>query len=407
VLQVAEQMLAGKIALVRGDKQSAIAHLRKAVEAEDALNYNEPADWDIPARESLGGALLAIGDNAEAEKVFRAELSKHPRNGRALFGLIESLKRQGKQTSAQMVQSEFDKAWEKADMKLSVEDLYESKDTANLKTSHHPQPLRLVDVKLKTGVRVHYAEQGDAFSYPVVLLHGYTDSWFSYSRVLTALGANYHVYALDLRGHGDSDRPASGYDLSDLAADVVAFMDANGLKRVTLVGHSMGSFVAQRVAIIAPERIDRLVLVGSATTPRNSTVLEIQQAVNELKDPVPEKFIREFQASTVYHPVPADFMERVVAESSKLPARVWRELMEGMLKSDYRSQLSKLKMPTLILWGDKETVFSRSEQDALINILPSARLKVYADTGHSPHWERPEQFVNDIKSFITDIKPQQ
>jgi hypothetical protein len=140
VLAVAEHMLAGKIAFARGDKKIAVELLRKAVEAEDAVNYNEPADWDLPARESLGGALLAIGDNAEAEKIFRAEIAKHPRNGRALFGLIESLKRQGKNSSAQMVQREFDRAWEKADTKLSVEDLFESKDKAPLQASHYLQP---------------------------------------------------------------------------------------------------------------------------------------------------------------------------------------------------------------------------------------------------------------------------
>jgi tetratricopeptide (TPR) repeat protein len=123
VLMVAEHMLAGKLALARSDKQAAIELLRKAVEAEDALSYNEPADWDLPARESLGGALLLKGDNAEAEKIFRAELQRHPRNGRALFGLVESLKRQGKTSSAQMVQSEFDRAWKNADTKLRVEDL--------------------------------------------------------------------------------------------------------------------------------------------------------------------------------------------------------------------------------------------------------------------------------------------
>ncbi len=407
VLQVAEQMLAGKIALARGDKQAAIEHLRKAVAAEDALNYNEPADWDIPARESLGGALLANNADAEAEKVFRAELAKHPRNGRALFGLIESLKRQGKKTSAQMVQREFDKAWEKADTKLSVEDLSETKDKAHVSANHSLQPLRFANVQLKTGVRLHYAEQGDPAGYPVVLLHGFTDSWFSYSRVLPALSASYHLYALDLRGHGDSDRPASGYQFSDLAADVVAFMEAKGLKRVTLVGHSMGSFVAQKVALTAPERIERLVLIGSATTVRNGVVLELQQAVNALTDPVPEKFVREFQTSTIYHPVPDEFMKRVIAESMKPPARVWQALMAGMLSGDNRSQLSKIKAPTLIIWGDKETVFPRSEQDALLAALPSARLAVYPDTGHSPQWERPERFVNDLTDFITNTKPRQ
>jgi len=123
VLKVAEQMLAGKIAMARADKQTALALLRKAVEADDSVSYNEPADWDLPARELLGGALLTNGEYAEAEKVFRAEIAKHQRNGRALFGLVESLKRQGKNSSAQMVQREFERAWETADTKLSVEHL--------------------------------------------------------------------------------------------------------------------------------------------------------------------------------------------------------------------------------------------------------------------------------------------
>jgi len=116
-------MLAGKIAMARGDKQTAFALWRKAVEAEDSISYNEPSDWDLPTRELLGGALLMSGDYVEAEKVFRTEIAKHQRNGRALFGLVESLKRQGKDSSAQMVQREFEKAWETADTKLSVEQL--------------------------------------------------------------------------------------------------------------------------------------------------------------------------------------------------------------------------------------------------------------------------------------------
>jgi tetratricopeptide (TPR) repeat protein len=122
VLKVAEQMLAGRIVFVR-DRDAGIALLKKAVEAEDAVGYNEPPDWDLPVREILGGVLLVKGDYVEAERVFRAELSKHPRNGRALFGLQESLKRQDNASAAQMVQREFDKAWSTADTKLRVEDL--------------------------------------------------------------------------------------------------------------------------------------------------------------------------------------------------------------------------------------------------------------------------------------------
>ena len=127
VLKVAEEMLAGEIALSRGDKKTAIELLRKAVAAEDAVNYNEPPDWDLPVREWLGRALLVNGEYAEAEKVYRDDLAKHPRNGRALFGLAEALNKQGKTDSAQMIWREFEKAWEKADTKLTVEDyLYQS-----------------------------------------------------------------------------------------------------------------------------------------------------------------------------------------------------------------------------------------------------------------------------------------
>ena len=119
VLKVAEFSLEGKIALARGDKQAGVDLLTKAVAAEDATYYAEPADWDMPTREILGGALLQNGDYAAAEKVFRDELLRRPRNGRALFGLAESLRKQGKDGAAKSVQGEFEKAWQYADTKLN------------------------------------------------------------------------------------------------------------------------------------------------------------------------------------------------------------------------------------------------------------------------------------------------
>jgi pimeloyl-ACP methyl ester carboxylesterase/tetratricopeptide (TPR) repeat protein len=400
VLVTAENLLAGKIAQARGDQKAAIEFLGKGVAAEDALNYNEPPDWDLPVREWLGGVLMQSRDYAEAERVFRAELRKHPANGRALFGLLESLKRQGKATAARAVKREFDKAWRQADTKLSAGDLFGASAEPNRPASRVAQPLRFADVRLKTGVRLRYAEQGSAIGQPVILLHGYTDSSYSFSRVMPSLGAEFHVYALDLRGHGASERPASGYRLTDFAADVLAFMDEKKIKRATIVGHSMGSFISQQVALIAPERVERLVLIGSATTLRNNTVLDLQQAVNKLSDPVPVSFVREFQASTIYQPLPDEFMEQVINESLKVPARVWRATMEGFFATDDRHRLNQIKVPTLILWGDRETIFPRSEQDALVKMLASAELKVYPETGHALHWERPEQFVKDLEDFI-------
>jgi pimeloyl-ACP methyl ester carboxylesterase/tetratricopeptide (TPR) repeat protein len=401
VMKVAELALEGKIALARGDKQAGIDLLTKAVAAEDATDYAEPADWDMPTREVLGGALLAHGDYKAAEKVFRDEIQRRPRNGRALFGLAESLRKQGKEGAAKSVQAEFEKAWQHADTKLSVASLAGvTTNPATASVTDRPADVQFSSVLLKTGVRLRYAYKGDPAGTPVILLHGFTDSWFSFTPILPLLDKKYRVYILDQRGHGESDRPVGGYALQQFAADVVAFMDAMNVKQATIVGHSMGSFVAQHVAATAPERVTKLVLEGSATTARNSVVTELQREINKLADPVPEKFAREFQVSTVFQPLPQDFMDGVVKEAMRLPAHVWREVIAELLAPEAAVELKNIKVPTLIVWGDKETVFPRSEQDLLVSTLRNAVLRVYADTGHSPHWERPTWYVKDLQAFI-------
>jgi len=123
VLKIADYTLAGKIAFARGDKRAAFDLLNKAAAAEDATYYDEPADWDLPVREVLGSLLLSSGDAATAEKVFREELRRHRGNGRAFFGLAESLKKQGKRAEAQKVTKQFQQAWKDADVKLTVDSL--------------------------------------------------------------------------------------------------------------------------------------------------------------------------------------------------------------------------------------------------------------------------------------------
>lgn len=124
VLKVAEHMLDARIATATGNHQQAIALLRKAVAAEDHLSYSEPPDWYYPpSRESLGGALLREKKYAEAEEVFRADLKRNRRNGRSLFGLVQSLQAQDKKYAAQLVQREYEEAWRQAEVQLRVEDL--------------------------------------------------------------------------------------------------------------------------------------------------------------------------------------------------------------------------------------------------------------------------------------------
>ena len=120
---VASNVLDARIAEAKGDRKAALASWTKAVAAEDALAYDEPASWYYPVRESLGAALLADGQLAEAEAVFRADLVLHPRNGRSLYGLAQVLKAQKRTADAAWTEAQFDEAWKDADTKVRLEDL--------------------------------------------------------------------------------------------------------------------------------------------------------------------------------------------------------------------------------------------------------------------------------------------
>jgi non-heme chloroperoxidase len=255
--------------------------------------------------------------------------------------------------------------------------------------------------RLRTGVRLHYAQQGGARGEPLILLHGLADSWYSFSRVLPLLPGSYRVFALDQRGHGESDRPASGYTVADFAEDVVAFLDAMEIPRATLVGHSMGAFVAQRVAIIAPDRVQRLVLIGGATSARNEALLGVQQELAPLPPAMPIDFIEAFQYSTVHAPMPKIFMDRVIAETAKVPTRVARSALDGLLASADSSQLAAIRVPTLLVWGEHDAIFEAPSRAAMREAIAGAEHQLYPEAGHAPHWEVPERFTRDLLAYLS------
>jgi tetratricopeptide (TPR) repeat protein len=121
IMKISEDVLGAKIAMARKDYTQAIALLTAAVAIQDTLKYGEPPDWFFPVRESLGGILLMNGDAAGAEKVFRADLDRNPRNPRSLFGLQQSLKTQNRNYDAGFVEAEFNDSWKGGPVK--VEDL--------------------------------------------------------------------------------------------------------------------------------------------------------------------------------------------------------------------------------------------------------------------------------------------
>jgi len=165
---------------------------------------------------------------------------------------------------------------------------------------HKPTNAKFATAHLTTGLRLHYAEQGDREEEAIIFLHAYADSWFSYGRVLPLLSPAYHAFALDQRGHGDSDKPECCYAADDYAADVDAFMEAVGIDEATLVGDSSGGLIAQRVALDYPHRVSRLVLIGSPTTlVGNEAVMEWWESLRTLEDPIPPEFVRELLESII------------------------------------------------------------------------------------------------------------
>jgi tetratricopeptide (TPR) repeat protein len=123
VLNIATNVLGAKIAQAKHDSAGAVALLRRAVAIQDTLKYDEPPDWFYPVRESLGAVLLLNGNAAEAEKTFREDLDRNPRNPRSLFGLAEALRAQNRSYDAQFVDKQFQSNWKSTEIKLKVADL--------------------------------------------------------------------------------------------------------------------------------------------------------------------------------------------------------------------------------------------------------------------------------------------
>jgi non-heme chloroperoxidase len=275
-------------------------------------------------------------------------------------------------------------------------------DSPRAETPYSPPSsgVQLRRIRLGTGIELQVAESGPANGEPVLFLHGFPDSWYSYTGVLTRLPANIRAIVPTQRGHGESDKPACCYRVEDFAADAVALLDALGIERAHIVGHSMGSIIAQRVASKWPARVNRLVLVGSTTTVRTPPLLEFMPVVRKLTDPIPAGFAREFQLGTVFKTLPAAFLDTLVLESEKLPARVWRDVLGGLVAPDAMSRHEWIAAPTLIVWGEKDALFARSYQDALVRAIKGARLLVYSNIGHGPFWEDPDRFTKDLMKFL-------
>ena len=317
-------------------------------------------------------------------------------------------------------------------------------------------PFQKRSVALPTGITLAYVEAGDPNGEPVILLHGYTDTGRSFYPMLPhllALRPDLRVFALDLRGHGASSMPPAEscrtapdacFRPADFAADVLAFMDRQGIAGAHVVGHSMGSFVAQELALSHPDRVRRLVLIGSFTRGtdhptwqyllgvgsawRDSLVgrgLAIPDEVYELTplaaDSGVEAWMREHWVSEPLAD-PA-FLAAVAAEAARIPLGTWIGAAGAVLAVDHTARLEDLRAPTLALWATQDPLFPESPDQALLRAaLDAAAARCGApatwkrygtrplaasglphdEIAHNVQWAAPAAVAADLAAFLRE-----
>ncbi|MFF0477589.1 alpha/beta fold hydrolase [Streptomyces sp. NPDC004284] len=246
-----------------------------------------------------------------------------------------------------------------------------------------------------------YAETGGPGGTPLVLVHGYLDSWWTFEPMLRRMPPGLHAYAPTQRGHGDADKPPDGYLPEDFATDLIAFMDSVGLERAVLAGGSSGGVQARIVAGRRPDRVAGLVLLGvPATLSDKPQAAELWNTVRELTDPVDPALPAAFMDGMTATPMGRGFLQTVIDEALKSPAHVWRETLRGLLETDLRATLTGILVPTLLVWGDQDPILTREDQQTILDTVPDSRLLVYEGVGHVAYWEAPDRVLRDLTAFV-------
>lgn len=259
------------------------------------------------------------------------------------------------------------------------------------------------------GRRVHYVDagQGDA----VVLIHGWNGSTFDMRYTIPELAQHYRVIAIDLLGYGYSARPADGdYSVGGLADFVLRVMDRLHIDRAAVLGHSMGGGIAMQFALRYPERVDKLVLVSSATVAEMQRGRTLGLLARPFMPLITLAFVRKSAVRRALRGVVHD------------PALVTPEMLEGhfrplRVKGHMRAQSKQLsdrrkdppydarqiQQPTLVLWGEHDRVVPLSTGRELAEQIPNAQLAIIRSAGHLPLEEQPAECNRQLLDFLARL----
>jgi pimeloyl-ACP methyl ester carboxylesterase len=265
-------------------------------------------------------------------------------------------------------------------------------------------------IALPNGETLAYIDTGNRTGPAVVLIHGYTDNARDWVPMLPYLSQRFRLILVDLRGHGQSSKPECCYTRLDFAYDVKLLLDALGVEKADIVGHSMGSIVGQTFAEFWPQRTARVVLISSSggtppTARKKPPQFDFRAAILKLQEPIdPDSpfMIAWWDSPT---PVNPDFIRRQRKDAAGIPLRVWlavldQALSEQNLYGDLQSTLPRLQAPVLLIWGSKDPIIEVPARQSLIHALPAAKVKVFDGLGHNPFWEDPAGVADAVNSFL-------
>ena len=280
---------------------------------------------------------------------------------------------------------------------------------------HHPENSHFAEVD---GATVHYQEFGAASAPKLLLIHGYTSSTYVWQQVAPTLAdKGFHVIAVDLLGFGFSDKPkAFDYKIESQARIIVRLMDVLGIGRATLVGSSYGGAVASAAALDYAERVEKLILVGTVCNDdaKSHPLLKLAAipGVGEVITPFladSKRFLRHRMRNTLapesHHLITDDRVANVIrplraADAHRAVLATSRNWNACRIQDD--AQL--IKQPTLLIWGEKDTVIPMSSGEKLFAALPDARFVIFKNCGHVPQEENSDLFVDLVAEFVSAEK---
>jgi pimeloyl-ACP methyl ester carboxylesterase len=251
----------------------------------------------------------------------------------------------------------------------------------------------------------------------VVFLHGLSGCWQNWLQSIPPLRADHRVIALDLPGFGESPMPADPISVSAYARLVVELLDELGIDAATIVGNSMGGFVACEIAIRFPARVERLVLVAAAGLSLRHMRHERRRGLRARLENILffglGRLARETDLVVRSRRLRRSLLLLVAAHPERLSGPLileqahgagkpgFDDALEAMTAYPIRDRLGEIGCPTLVVWGEEDRLVPVRDAAEFTWLIPGARKVLYPDTGHMVMLERPEQFNADVRAFIT------